>query len=113
MKVELCSDRTSIVCSLVGDLDRHNFVDFAAQVARLIRPSVHIAFDLSNLRFIDTSGLRALRTSAWRIRRGGGQTSVRNLPAQVASLLLLARIDEVISVDGRFHDVAWWPPPAA
>jgi stage II sporulation protein AA (anti-sigma F factor antagonist) len=113
MKVQFSPERRTIVCSLVGDLDRHNFADFAAGVAGLIRPNVHVAFDLADLQFIDSSGLRALRASARRVRRGGGRVSAINVPAQVAKTLALAGLDEVTSVNGQFQDVVWWPPPAS
>jgi anti-anti-sigma factor len=107
------SDRKTITCSLVGDLDRHSFADFAGQVAKWIRPNVHITFDLSNVGFIDSTGLRALRASAWRIRRRGGQVSAKNLPAQVANMFLVSGMDDVMSMGGRAQDVVWWAPPVA
>jgi anti-anti-sigma factor len=113
MKVAVRSDRKTIVCSVGGDLDRYSFVDFAAQVDRLIRPNVHVSFDLSHLGFIDTSGLRALRVSARRIRRGGGQVSATNVPGPLAKLLVFAGIDGVMSMEGVFHDAVPWPAPAS
>jgi anti-anti-sigma factor len=112
MHVTLCSDRKTLICSPVGDLDRHSFADFAAQVAGWIRPGVHIAFDLSNVGFIDSTGLRALRATAWRIRRGGGRVSAKNLPAQVADMFLVSGMDTVMPM-GRSQDVSWWPRPVA
>jgi anti-sigma B factor antagonist len=113
MNVQFSSDRRTVVCTVVGDLDRRNFADFAARVARLIRPNVHVAFDLSDLQFLDSSGLRALRASARRVRRSGGRVSSTNVPAQLAKLLVLARVDEVMSLESRFQDIVWWPPPAS
>jgi anti-anti-sigma factor len=109
MSLEYYSEKRTIVCSLVGDLDRHSFADFAAKVARLIRPGVDIAFDLSNIGFIDSSGLRALRASARRIQRAGGRASAIRLPVQVANLLAVTGIDGVISVHGGLDRVAPGP----
>jgi anti-anti-sigma factor len=112
MHITPCSDKKTLICALVGDLDRHSFADFAARVASWIRPGVHIAFDLSNVGFIDSTGLRTLRATAWRIRRGGGQVSAKNLPTQVADMFLVSGMDTVMSM-GRSQDVNWWPPPVA
>jgi anti-anti-sigma factor len=113
MKVEVWSDRKTIVCSVAGDLDRYSFADFAAKVDRLIRPNVHIAFDLSHLGFIDTSGLRALRVSARRISRGGGHASATNVPCPLAKLLVFAGIDGVMPLEGLFRDAVPRPAPAS
>jgi anti-anti-sigma factor len=113
MTLKYYPDRRTIVCSLVGDLDRYSFADFAAKVASLIRPGVDVAFDLSNIGFIDSSGLRALRASARRIQRAGGRASAIRLPAQVANLLAVTGIDEVMSMHGSFPAVAWQPVPGA
>ena len=101
MSFEYYSDSRTIVCGLIGDLDRHSFADFAAKVTSVIRPGVDIAFDLSHIGFIDSTGLRALRASARRIQRAGGRASAISLPPQVAHLLAVTGIDQVMSVGGR------------
>jgi anti-sigma B factor antagonist len=87
MKVQHVHTGRTVVCQPVGDLDRYTFANFASQISPLIGPGVHIVIDLSELGFIDTSGLSTLRATAKRVRRAGGNVSLRNPSAHVVRLL--------------------------
>jgi anti-sigma B factor antagonist len=97
----------------VGDLDRYTFANFAGQIAPLIGPGVHIVIDLSELGYIDSSGVSTLRATAKRVRRAGGQVSLRNPSAHVVRLLTVTGIEAVLPVSRPFADTWSTPRPAS
>jgi anti-anti-sigma factor len=101
------------MCRPIGNLDRYSFADFAAQVSSLIRPHVHLVFDLVELGSIDSTGVSALLASARRVRRRGGRVSVCNASAHVADLLAQAGMDAVGPSTRRRDGLVPWPQPAS
>jgi anti-anti-sigma factor len=77
MQIRQLDNGRTIVCKPIGDLDRFTFADFAAQMTSIVRPNVHVVFDLSELGSVDSSGVRALRAVARRVMRCGGTASVQ------------------------------------
>jgi anti-sigma B factor antagonist len=102
-----------VFCRPVGDLDRYTFANFASQITPLVGPNVHIVIDLSELGFIDSSGLSTLRATAKRVRRAGGQVSLRNPSAHVVRLLTVTGIEAVLPVSRPFDSVWSTPRPAS
>jgi anti-anti-sigma factor len=98
MRVQNGYDGRTVICRPIGDLDRFTFADFVAQISSLIHPNMRLMLDLSELGFIDATGLRALRAVTGRVRRRGGQVSVENPSAHVAKLLSLTSLASVIQV---------------
>jgi anti-anti-sigma factor len=101
MSVQNGPDGQTVTCRPVGDLDRVTFADFVAQISSLIRPDMHLVLDLSELGFIDSSGLRALRAATRRVRRRGGHVFVQNPSSHLAKLLSLTGLDAVLQVSPR------------
>jgi anti-anti-sigma factor len=102
-----------IVCRPIGDLDRYTFASFADQITELIRPNVHFVFDLSELGFMDTTGLRTLRATTRRIRRGAGEAHVRNATTRMARLLTMSRVVADVPVSRRLDSFIPGPLPAS
>ena len=113
IKVQNCHDGRTVMCRPTGNLDRYSFADFAAQVTSLIRPHMHLVFDLVELGFIDSTGVSALLASARRVRRRGGRVSVCNASAHVADLLARAGMDTVGARSRRREGVVPWPQPVS
>jgi anti-sigma B factor antagonist len=80
----------------MGDLDRFTFADFVARISSLIHPQMQLVLDLSQLQFIDSTGLGALRAVSRRVRRRGGRVFAQNPSTRVAELLSMSGLDEVI-----------------
>jgi anti-sigma B factor antagonist len=102
MKVQRSNNGRTVTCWAIGDLDRYTFANFAGQVAPLTGPGVHIVIDLSELGYIDSSGVSTLRATAKRVRRAGGQLSLRNPSAHVVRLLTVTGIEAVVPVTRSF-----------
>ena len=113
MRIQNGHEGRTVICRPIGDLDRFTFASFVAQISSLIRPDMHLVLDLSELRFIDSTGLSALRAAIRRVRRRGGQVSVRNPSGHVANLLSLTALDAVIQVSRRPHGFISPPQPAS
>lgn len=95
MTVQNGHDGRTVICRPVGDLDRFTFADFVARTSSLMDTQMDLVLDLSQLKFIDSTGLSALRAVTRRVRRRGGRVFLQNPTTRVAELLSLSGLDEV------------------
>ena len=79
-------------------LDASNARDFKTAVAPLITSGGRIVFDLSNLKFVDSSGLGALLSSLRQVGTAGGQLKLCGLNKPVRALMELVRMHRVFEI---------------
>ena len=96
----------SWIVALSGDLDIASVADFSAKLAAVTAESPgHVVLDLSELRFIDSSGLNALVVGAREIERRGGSMVVAAPSTYVVRVFDLVRLDESVEVAGSVDEV--------
>jgi anti-anti-sigma factor len=61
---------------------------------------VRVVVDLENVTFIDWSGLKTLVEAHERLRKSGGDLTVRNASAMTLKVFQITRLDEVVLTDG-------------
>lgn len=85
---EDADDGSAVVIGLEGELDPHTSPQLEDAISTAIeRGRIHVALDLTHLRFLDSSGLRVVIGSHTRLADAGGQLVLRN-PNEMASRLL-------------------------
>ncbi|MEO8049244.1 MAG: STAS domain-containing protein [Acidobacteriota bacterium] len=55
-----------------------------------------ILLNLANVSFLDSSGLGELASAYARMNKAGGQLKLANLPARIADLLRITKLDSVL-----------------
>jgi len=78
LSIAVSHERGDTVLALEGELDIHTTAQFGEQLADLVHDSrLRLVVDLGGLEFVDSTGLGALVGEFARVRRGGGDMSLR------------------------------------
>jgi len=90
----------TLVVTLTGDLDHHTAADTAPQLDRLILHSgaLHLILDLSDVTFMDSSGIGVILGRYRRLHRMGGRVTLRRPTPAVDRMLALSGIESIIPV---------------
>jgi anti-sigma B factor antagonist len=97
MTIEKIGDIT--IVQLPGEqLDASNAKDFKRDIARVFGPSPKIVFDLSQLRFVDSSGLGAILSCLRQVNAVGGDLKLCGLAKPVRALFELVRMHRIFDI---------------
>jgi len=95
---KLLSDKR-VVLTLNGRLNAVTAPDFKAQVKRLAKGGhVQLVVDLTDVPFIDSSGLAALVSGLKVARQAGGTLKLAGLNEQARTVFTLTRLDHVFEM---------------
>jgi anti-sigma B factor antagonist len=79
-------------------LDASNTKDFKAEIAPLLTQGARLIFDLSALKFVDSSGLGAMLSSLRQINGLGGDLKLCGMTKPVRALIELVRMHRVFEI---------------
>ena len=97
LKVEQIEDVTVVqVCA--ESLSANNVKDFKSKILDIVKPEVKLVLDLSNLRFIDSSGIGALLSCLKDLNSSNGSLNLCNVTEPVKNLLELVRVDKFLPI---------------
>lgn len=89
-----------VVARVAGDLDIITSDSVRAQLtAQADRRGGTLVLDLSDVGFIDSSGLGALVALHRHVEGRGGRFMIRSVPRPVQRLLEITRLDDLLTVD--------------
>jgi anti-sigma B factor antagonist len=95
--VEQIGDVTVVqICT--ESLSANNVKDFKSKISDLVKPDVKIVLDLSNLRFVDSSGIGALLSCFRELSSSNGSLSLCNVTEPVRNLFELVRVHRFLRV---------------
>jgi anti-sigma B factor antagonist len=95
--VEMCHD-VAVAVVPVEELDASNAVEFKDDVSQLLQGNTQVVFDLSRLRFTDSSGLGALISCLRKVNANGGDLKLCAMSDQVRALFELVRMHKVFDI---------------
>ncbi|MCU1360234.1 MAG: anti-sigma-factor antagonist [Ilumatobacteraceae bacterium] len=90
----------SAIVTVRGEIDLPSMEMFAASVDEAIAASSHVVLDMSEVTFLDSTGLRVIVAAVLRVSEGGSLT-VRDASPAVTRVLQLSGIDSVVTMDPR------------
>lgn len=93
-----CSGDVAVVTLPLGDLDASNAPDLKRDAGPLVEAYQKLVFDLSQLRFVDSSGLGALLSCLRKVNARGGELKLCSLSKQVQSVFELVRMHRVFDI---------------
>jgi len=79
-------------------LDAGNAQEFKTNVAPILRENAKIVFDLSNLDFVDSSGLGTIFSCLRQVTASGGDLKLCAMSKQVHALFELVRMNRVFDI---------------
>ncbi|HEY7621811.1 MAG TPA: anti-sigma factor antagonist [Solirubrobacteraceae bacterium] len=82
-----------------GELDVATAPEFERALLRLRPPHQRVVLDLSELRFMDSTGLRILLQARRVASEGQWQLALRSVPANIRRLLELSGVDDAIPIE--------------
>lgn len=94
-------------------LDAGNVKQFKAQAAPLITPGAKIIFDLSSLKFVDTSGLGALLSCLRQLHAVGGDLMLCGMAKPVRALFELVRMHRVFEIFNTEEEAVRFAGPSS
>ncbi len=97
LPLEQAGDVT-IVTLPVDELDASNAADLKRDVAALLEEHTKLVFDLSRLRFIDSSGLGAFLSCLRKATARGGDLKLCGLTKHVRSVFELVRMHRIFEL---------------
>ncbi len=100
----------AIASDMVGDvtvavvpaeeLDASNAAEFKRDVAPLLEATTKLVFDLSRLRFVDSSGLGAFISCLRKLNAKGGDLKLCGMSKQVRAVFELVRMHRIFDICG-------------
>jgi anti-sigma B factor antagonist len=89
-----------VVARLGGDLDIVSSDDVKRELAGVLDSGVStLSLDLSDVRFVDSSGLGALVAVHRHAEASGARFAVRKVPSQVQRLFEITRLHDLLTVE--------------
>lgn len=87
------------IVQLPGEqLDASNAKDFKRDVASILGGASKVVFDLSRLRFVDSSGLGAMLSCLRQVNSAGGELKLCGLSKSVRALFELVRMHRIFDI---------------
>jgi len=84
---------------IAGDhLDAGNVRDFKLAVEPMLKPHAKLVFDLSGLKFVDSSGLGAILSCLRQLNSQGGDLKLCGVTRPVRTLFELVRMHKVFDI---------------
>jgi len=83
--------------TVAGEIDMSNATELAEYIVQF--EAGDVALDLTEVTFLDSSGLRALLAAHERIKRGGARLVIRKASDRVLRVLGVAGLDSVLDVE--------------
>ena len=82
------------------ELDASNSAEFKRDVAPLLEATTKLVFDLSRLRFVDSSGLGAFISCLRKLNEKKGDLKICGMSKQVRAVLELVRMHRILDIYG-------------
>ena len=99
MQLSTTTVENVIVVQIPGTtLDAGNTKDFKAAITPLLTPGAHVVLDLTNLKFVDSSGLGAMLSALRQLNGAAGELKLCDMSKPVRALMELVRMHRVFEI---------------
>ena len=88
------------------ELDASNSAEFKRDAAPLLESTLKLVFDLSRLRFVDSSGLGAFISCLRKLNAKGGDVKLCGMSKQVRAVFELVRMHRIFDIFTTREDAA-------
>lgn len=106
LDLEIHDNPDMVVLSLRGELDISSAPRVEKELSRLEAPGpATLVFDLTELEFMDSTGLRIVVSGDARARQRGGRFAVVRGPEAVQRIFRITRLDERLDMVDSLADV--------
>lgn len=94
------ANNTEVTVHVVADdhLDAGNVRDFKLAVQPFLKPAGRVVFDISGIKFVDSSGLGALLSCLRQLNAEGGDLKLCGMTRPVRALFELVRMHRIFEI---------------
>jgi anti-sigma B factor antagonist len=99
--MEIVADKigeVAVVVLPVEELDAGNVAEFKREIAAVLEAHTKVVFDLSRLRFLDSSGLGAFLSCLRRLNAKSGDLKLCGMSKQVRAVFELVRMHRIFDI---------------
>jgi anti-sigma B factor antagonist len=93
-------DGVAVAAVPVDELDASNATDFKRDIAPVLQANTRVVIDLSQLRFVDSSGLGAMLSCLRQLSAKNGDLKLCGMSKQVRALFELVRMHRIFDIYG-------------
>ena len=104
MEINLLGERKTLLIKVDGELDHHLAAQIREEADRKMRSSnaVNVVFDLSEMTFMDSSGIGVMMGRYKKARALGGKTVAYGINAQTLRIMKMSGVDKIIKLTSGF-----------
>ena len=91
-----------LLVGVSGEIDHHSALSMRRDVDNIIwnRTPTHLILDMSEVEFMDSSGLGLIMGRYALMQKMGGSLAVKNPNARVVKIFELAGLDKIVDIEG-------------
>ena len=100
MEIKLIGEKRTILIKIDGELDHHmaSRIKDASDKKMQSTNAVNVIFDLTNMTFMDSSGIGVIMGRFKKARTLGGKTAIFGTDAQTLRIMKMSGIDKVVKI---------------
>ena len=101
--LNMSGDKEELLISLTGEIDHHSAVSVRTEIDEMIGQlsPKRAVLDLSNVDFMDSSGLGLIMGRYARMQAIGGKLFVRNPNERIVKIFKLAGLEKIVSIEAK------------
>ena len=100
MEIELTGEKKLITVRLGGELDHHTAAGVRERIERELRRTgaVNVAFDFSDVEFMDSSGIGVIMGRYKTVRALGGRVVIFGMSKEIERIVRMAGIEKIADI---------------
>ena len=104
MELNICKEKNYLIIKIVGRLDISNTAQFKSEVSESIEDAKIVILELSELEFMDSTGLGSIISILKIISKNGGNIFVANLQEKPRILFEITRANRIFDIYNSLED---------
>lgn len=100
MEIELTGEKRLLTVRIDGELDHHRADELRVSIERELRRTgaINVAFDFSEVTFMDSSGIGVIMGRYKTVRALGGRIVIFGMPKEIERIVRMAGIDNIADI---------------
>lgn len=100
MEIELTGEKKLITVRIDGELDHHTAAEIRERIERELRRTgaVNVAFDFSNVEFMDSSGIGVIMGRYKTVKSLGGRVVIFGMSKEIERIVRMAGVEKIADI---------------
>ena len=100
MEIELTGEKKLLTVRIDGELDHHSAADIRARIDRELKRTgaVNVAFDFSNVEFMDSSGIGVIMGRYKIVKSLGGRVVIFGMSKEIERIVRMAGVQKIADI---------------